>query len=280
MYFDFSHNYITSLEEQLFALAVAPALTHHGWGLPLFSTGNQKDVIMDITHSSTDTKELAKAMLKVQSALTPAIKDATNPFTQNRYATFNCVMDTCRDALQDNGIWLCQYPVQVDTGHMGLVTKLTHAESGQWQASLAVVPLPKADPQGYGSCITYAKRYALTAMLGMVTEDDDGEGAKIPEKSGVASRRPTNAPQRQKESRTTTTQGPRQNSASKPTQEQSDFSDLPRIDGVTYQSITTTDGRPCIVAVGNTQPKKEVLAGIGFKWNPQRKFWWKYADAS
>jgi len=249
-------------------------------GVAVFSTVKHEDIQMDITYSSPETKALAKAMLKAQAALSPAIKDATNPFTQNRYATFNAVMDTCRDALQENGIWLCQYPVAVETGHMGLVTKLTHAESGQWQASLAVVPLPKADPQGYGSCITYAKRYALTAMLGMVTEDDDGEGAKMPEKSGTSSRKAGNAPQRQKEPQSIPAQGEQGNKPVNATQEPGDFPDLPRIDGVTYQTITTTEGRPCIVAVGNTQPKKEMLSGIGFKWNPQRKFWWKYADAS
>lgn len=188
-----------------------------GRGRSVYAPENHEDVFMDITHSSSETKELAKAMLKAQAALSPAIKDATNPFTQNRYASFNRVMDTCREALLHNGIWLCQYPVQVETGHMGLVTKLTHAESGQWQASLAVVPLPKADPQGYGSCITYAKRYALTAMLGMVTEDDDGEGAKVPEKTGAGSRRPAAVPQRDKDTQPIPTQGQGQKNASEPT---------------------------------------------------------------
>jgi ERF superfamily. len=74
-------------------------------------------------------------------------------------------MDACRDALIQNGIWLCQYPVPVEQPNaIGLVTKLTHAESGQWQSSLAVVPLPKADPQGMGSAITYARRYALESL--------------------------------------------------------------------------------------------------------------------
>jgi len=268
------------LKNRLYVFLLHRPLPIAGRGCCVYSPENYEDVIMDITHSSSETQELAKAMLKVQATLSPAIKDATKPFTQNRYATFNCVMDTCRDALQDNGIWLCQYPVQVEAGHMGLVTKLTHAESGQWQASLAVVPLPKADPQGYGSCITYAKRYALTAMLGMVTEDDDGEGAKILEKSGAGSRRAVNAPQKSKESQPTSTLGQHQKSPSKPTQEEGNFSSLPRIDGITYQNISTTDGRPCIIAVGNTQPKKEVLSGIGFKWNPQRKVWWRFADAS
>ena len=85
-------------------------------------------------------------------------------------------MDSCRYALLSNGIWLCQYPVPAEPGYLGLVTKLTHAESGQWQSSLAVVPLPKAEPQGVGISMTYMRRYALSAMLGIVTEEDtDGE---------------------------------------------------------------------------------------------------------
>lgn len=231
-------------------------------------------------YQSSDITKLAAALIQVQRELQPAVKDASNPFTQNRYATFNCVMDTCRESLLNNGIWLCQYPVQVEAGHMGLVTKLTHAESGQWQASLAVLPLPKADPQGYGSCISYGKRYALTAMLGMVTEDDDGEGAKMPENSGAGSRRGRNAPVTQKEPQRTQTQGSQQNNGSKSGSNGDAISILPKIDGITYQSVTATDGRPCIVAVGNTQPKKELLMGAGFKWNAQRKMWWKYADAA
>ena len=79
-----------------------------------------------------------------------------------------------------------------------LVTKLTHAESGQWESSLAVVQLPKADPQGMGSAMTYARRYALTAMLGMVTEDDDGEGAKNGKKSPTRPKLPVIHPESQK----------------------------------------------------------------------------------
>ena len=93
-------------------------------------------------YNSQDTTELAKALIKVQRQLQPATKDANNPFTKSRYATLNSVMDSCRDALLSNNIWLCQYPVPAEPGYLGLVTKLTHAESGQWQSSLAVVPLP------------------------------------------------------------------------------------------------------------------------------------------
>ena len=99
--------------------------------------------------NSQNTTELAKALLNVQRQLQPIPKDAENPFTKSWYASLKSVMAACRDALLDNGIWLCQYPVPVDApGCLGLMTKLTHAESGQWQSSLAVVPMPKIDPQG------------------------------------------------------------------------------------------------------------------------------------
>ena len=113
------------------------------------------------SYQSQDITELAKALLAVQSQPQPALKDAENPFTKSSYATLNSVMDTCRAALLTNGILVTQFPVPAETGHLGLATKLIHAESGQWHSSLAVVPLPRADPPGYGSAQTYARRFAL-----------------------------------------------------------------------------------------------------------------------
>ena len=150
-------------------------------------------------YQSENITDLAKALLNVQRTVQPVTKDAENPFTKSWYASLNSIMDACRDALIENGIWLCQYPVPVEQPNaLGLVTKLTHAESGQWQSSLAVVPLPKADPQGMGSAMTYARRYALTAMLGMVTEDDDGEGARTGRKSTSRPKLPVNSPEMKK----------------------------------------------------------------------------------
>lgn len=235
-------------------------------------------------YHSQDITKLAKALLAVQAQLQPALKDAENPFTKSNYATLNSVMEACREALLTNNIWVTQYPVpapeHLGGGYLGLMTKLTHAESGQWQSSFAVVPLPKNDPQGMGIAMTYTRRYALCAMLGIVTEDDDGEGARMPTKQAGGARRPRNGPQSQSEPLDKATQSPPQNPASKSPSAQGDFSNLPRIDGISYQSVTATDGRPCVIATGQTQPKKALLMSAGFKWNPQRKMWWKYADAS
>ena len=227
---------------------------------------------------SKDIGKLAEALLRIQSNMNPALKDGTNPFTNSTYATLNSVMATCRDLLFAEGILLTQLmvpaPVELGTGHIGLETKFIHVESGQWLSSLAVIPLPKNDPQGMGSAITYARRYALTAMLGMVTEDDDGESAKISPKMGF---RPNNAPestQRQKGPQRKQTQATANLNGSNRLQTRGQ--NLPRLEGIEYQSFTAQDGKTCIVARGNTMSKKEILMEAGFRWNRERKCWWKY----
>ena len=100
-------------------------------------------IMHDQNYCSSETTKLANALIQVQRTLLPATKDRLNPFTHSNYATLNSVMDSCREALLSNGIWLTQFPVPSEPGHLGLVTKLVHAESGQWQSSHAVVPLPK-----------------------------------------------------------------------------------------------------------------------------------------
>ena len=164
-------------------------------------------------------------------------------------------MDACKAALLDNGIWLTQITVPSEPGTIALLTKLTHAETGQYQAALTILPLQKPDCQGAGSAITYARRYALTAMLGMVTEDDDdGEGAKLPP-------RPTRPmPQAQP-------------------QQSQDQSDLPQIAGVTYRNTTMADGRSYVIATGDTRPGKDRLHAAGFRWDAAQKQWWRAATA-
>lgn len=225
------------------------------------------------TYCSENITELAKALIAVQKQMAPATKDGKNPFTKSNYATLNSVMESCGDILLANGIWLTQLPVpapiELGPGHIALMTKLTHAESGQWQSSLTVIPLPKADPQGMGSAITYGRRYALTAMLGMITEDDDGEAAKLPA-------RQTGSPA----TRTPRKQAGKSNASGLQHQEEVDPSMLPQLDGVAYQYATAQDGRQCVIATGNTHLKREMLSGAGFHWNAQRKLWWKYTNAA
>ena len=198
---------------------------------------------------------LAKAMLKVQKQLRPALKDSYNGFTQSKYATLNSVMEACSEALIDNGIWVTQYPVPVEDGssNLGLVTKLVHAESGEWQESLISIPLAKADPQAYGSALTYARRYGLSSMIGLVTEDDD---ANMASKNSFDLQTPRVADIK-----------PRQDI----------IENLPHIDGIIFQQQKAQDGALYITATGNTRNKNGILKEAGFKWNAGRKLWWKAA---
>jgi hypothetical protein len=225
---------------------------------------------MEASFCSAEITELAKAMLKVQAALQPACKDRENPFTKSTYATLNSIMGSCREALLANSIWLSQYPVPVEPGCMGLVTKLTHAESGQWQSSLLVMPLPKADPQGYGSAMTYGRRYGLAAMVGIVSEDDDDGNAATD--TGSKRKKGAHPPVMDKEPFPANPSGP---SPTHPA-----LASLPKLDGIAYATRMSQDNRVCIVASGKTKSKEVMLEQAGFKWNAQRQVWWKYADAA
>ncbi len=223
-------------------------------------------------YQSKDITELAKELISVQAEIAPAKKDATNPFYKSRYATLNSVMEACRGALLNHGIWLTQIPVPAPEmygpGHLALLTKLTHSKTGQWQSSLIVAPLPKNDPQGMGSALTYCRRYALTAMLGMVTDDDDGEAAHIPSSPATRASRPSpSAPQASGSPACAPV------SSSQESQQQM----LPQLAGVTFTIASAEDGSKCLIASGETRPHKEVLMKNGFRWNPQQKVWWRYA---
>lgn len=128
-------------------------------------------------NTSEQINELAVALAKAQAAIQPAAKDKQNPAFRSRYADLASVWDACRAALTENGLSVVQIPTDAGEGRIGLITTLLHS-SGQWISGLLVLPLVKNDPQGAGSALTYARRYALSAMVGVVAdEDDDGNGA-------------------------------------------------------------------------------------------------------
>ena len=227
--------------------------------------------------SSGEIKELAGAMLKVQGEIVPAVKDGENPFAKIKYATLKSVVEASRGLLLNHGIWLVQYLVPAEIGHLGLVTKLIHAASGQWQASLMVMPLPKADPQGYGSALTYARRYSLATLIGLVVEDDDGAAA-----CGRSRKQQKKALQDKHTGAADSTSSDNPSNGNIDVVETASevLNKLPRFEGINYKLIKTPDGRSCIVATGNTSAKKDLLSGSGFRWNPDRKIWWKYAEAA
>lgn len=120
---------------------------------------------------------ISKALFVAQQALLPAMKNATNPHLRNKYADLGAVWEACEGALKAAGLVVVQCPGTSDRG-VTLTTTVIHAESGEWIESDLTMPAGKGDAQAIGSAITYARRYALSAMLGVLAEDDDGEAAQ------------------------------------------------------------------------------------------------------
>jgi len=125
---------------------------------------------------------LAAALVKAQSAMGGAKKDSTNPHFKTAYADLASVWDACRAPLANAGLSVVQLVSSDATqgiphcGHAIIETILAHS-SGEWVSSTLAVPLTKADAQGLGSAITYGRRYALAAIVGVCPADDDGEAA-------------------------------------------------------------------------------------------------------
>lgn len=128
---------------------------------------------------SESIKELATALSKVQGQLTFAKKDSANPFFKSTYADLESVWDSCREALAKNGLAVIQMPGNFFEGRMWLITRLVHT-SGEWIEQEMSVPVTKPDAQGAGSALTYMRRYALAAFVGIVQADDDGNAAVQP----------------------------------------------------------------------------------------------------
>jgi len=130
--------------------------------------------------------KLSLALSKAQALMEAASRDSSNPFYKSKYADLASVWRACRKELADNELAITQLP----TGKpptIGLVTILTHS-SNEFIASSFAVETKKQDPQSVGSAISYLKRYALSAMVGIATDgDDDGNAA-----SGKGNQQPVN----------------------------------------------------------------------------------------
>ena len=130
---------------------------------------------------SDSIKEIAKALLVFHSKVQKIAKSENNPFFKSKYADLPSVLEGIQEPLQESGLCFVQFP-----DVKSLTTILMHAESGEFmQASYDLQP-EKINPQGMGSAITYARRYALGAILGLNTDkDDDGNKGSEPKKEKV-----------------------------------------------------------------------------------------------
>ena len=133
---------------------------------------------------------LAGALAKAQLQIEPASKNATNPHFRSHYADLASIWDACRGPLNTNGLSIVQFPCDGDVGRTGLCTMLLHS-SGEYISEVVTTRSQKDDPQGLGSALTYLRRYALAAVVGVTaTEDDDGNAASTPVNARVSAPAP------------------------------------------------------------------------------------------
>lgn len=126
------------------------------------------------------TPELNKALCKCQLELKPAVKDSINPHFKNRYADITSIIEALRDPMASNGLSITQ-TTRYEGGVLLLITTLRHISGEEVDSVYPIIPV-KQDPQGFGSAMTYARRYSIQAMLMVPSDDDDGHQASQPAK--------------------------------------------------------------------------------------------------
>lgn len=138
---------------------------------------------------SESLDKLGVALAKAQDEMAGAKKDSANPFFKSKYADLTSVWQACKDALHDNGLSVIQAPIS-EEGRIGVSTMLLHS-SGQFVKDRFTLGVKKEnDPQADGSSITYARRYALAAFVGVCPVDDDAENAMQRKKKKTADHQP------------------------------------------------------------------------------------------
>ena len=121
-------------------------------------------------------KQIASAFVKAKREFGPALKQSLNPHLKNKYADLGACLEAVEDALLNNGIALLQ-ETSDDTTGVTVETVFLHESGESMRCGKLHVPASKQDPQGYGSALTYARRYSLITACGIAPEDDDGNAS-------------------------------------------------------------------------------------------------------
>lgn len=121
-------------------------------------------------------KEISADLVKAQKEFGPALKTHTNPAFRSKYANLSACVEAVVDALNNNNIFLMQPTHPCDDGVI-VETVFIHSSGEQISSGKLHVPATKHDAQGYGSALTYARRYSLMSACGIAPEDDDGNAA-------------------------------------------------------------------------------------------------------
>lgn len=160
---------------------------------------------------SDEIGDLAAALAEAQAELSPAVKNAQNPHLKNRYADIAAVYEAIRETLPKHGLAVSQMVLPHD--NKARVRTLLMHKSGQWIASECLMPIDgRGGPQGMGSAITYARRYSLSAIVGVVSEDDDdaeaAQGRQRQQYQQAPQQRTQQAPQQSRQQQTQNAQQP------------------------------------------------------------------------
>lgn len=137
--------------------------------------------------------KILPALIKFQTKIGTVGKNKQNPHFGSKYADLAAIMDEARPLLGENELALVQNLVESSPDEVRLLTTLYHT-SGQYFSSLITLKPSKADPQGIGSAITYARRYSLSPLLGIVTEEDDDGNAASSQGNGKETQAPRGKP--------------------------------------------------------------------------------------
>lgn len=130
-------------------------------------------------------KEIAAALVRAQKGFAPALKTNTNPHFRSKYVSLDGCIEAVIDSLNSNGIALLQPTHECDDG-VTVETLFVHESGETMSGGRLHVPASKQDAQGYGSALTYARRYSLMAACGIAPEDDDGNAASKPKTTAPA----------------------------------------------------------------------------------------------
>ncbi len=146
---------------------------------------------------SESIKNIAIALSKAQGEFDHAKKDVKNDFFKSRYADLASVIDAAKKPLADNGLSVSQVVDLAESGDLVLETILMHI-SGEFISGRYPIRPVKTDPQSTGSAITYARRYAFSAITGIAADDDDGNAASNQQQLPLASQPSPVAPDYEK----------------------------------------------------------------------------------
>jgi hypothetical protein len=135
-----------------------------------------------VKHSET-LQHIAPALVKATAHLKAIGKDSVNPHFKSKFASLEAIMAEVRPVLRENGLTLLQGATSPHTDEAGRLTAFTIETmllhlSGEWISNSVFMPLAKLDPQGSGAAVSYGRRYGVSSLLAIVTDDDlDGHDA-------------------------------------------------------------------------------------------------------